>query len=140
MPIVQVVLAAALGVAASSRAAWYDAPSISMRVEILAPCGTLDAPPTRVSWSATAPIAQLQLELDGDPPHLWLRRRFAEPTRGGSFALTMSERSAIDGARPPSITAIALSADGEWLAESAEAPLSIGATLGGAASAPTGPP
>lgn len=96
-----------------------------MRVEILAPCGTLDAPPTRVCWSATAPIAQLQLELGGDPPHPWLRRRFAEPTRSGSFALTMDERSAIEEARPPSITAIALANDGEWLAESAGAPLSI---------------
>lgn len=107
-----------------------------MRVEILAPCGTLDAPPTRVCWSATAPIAQLLLEIGGDPPHPWLCRTLAEPSRSGSFALTMDERSAIDDLQPSTITAIALSVDGEWLAESAGTPLTIAPPHDGAASAP----
>ncbi len=96
-----------------------------MRIEILAPCGALDAPPTRVIWSATEPIELLQLDRWGERPRPWLRRHFPTPVAHGTIALTIDERSAIETHHDRAITARALSAAGESLAQSLPVQLCI---------------
>ncbi len=123
--IARTLLAAVCAVAAATRGAWYDAIDDSMRVEILAPQGHCGQPPTRVVWSASRAVAQLQLDWVDGERRPWLRRSFDPPIAAGAFALTMDERSTIGERRGGAIAALALTRDGEWLAESGRAVVRI---------------
>ncbi len=139
------VAAALLGLLSATRSSWYDESTDSVPLEILAPHGAVAEAPERVVWRAAAAVAEVQLVLVDADLHELSRRRVtigesadravdgdASGTANGGaarvagvIALTNDERRAITAAGRCSLEVLGLGDDGELLAISTAAEITV---------------
>jgi len=94
-------------------------------ISLLAPCGRVDAVPTRVCWRATLAISRVRLRLRDAGGKLVSARTESVRPEVRSIALLPSEQARLAAAGEATIELVAMGPDGEWRGQSLPGRLSL---------------